>query len=318
MNKIKILSKRIGKIFLIYFIGFLISIIGIGIWNTIWIILSLWIIIAIRLHPKNWENAFILKERLTNYKNYKIRLLITIILIPMLVLMTISNQKNQISKNNTPKPVITINSSKNNQWQNTWYNLQTEILNAKNILINWKSINLNTNNKYNEIIPLYKQETQIKIIAKNDYWTTEESFIINREKTNEEIKNEEELKKKEEERIRQQKEQKELEKKKNEEYLNSPEYKNKVIKEKIDEIIKTQELQLTKQCTDWIKPQLLTPSSADFPLLDYKFWSLWDEIIIKSYVDTYNLYNAKVRLNYRCVFKLKGNNVELTEANIEY
>jgi hypothetical protein len=52
---------------------------------------------------------------------------------------------------------------------------------------------------------------------------------------------------------------------------------------------------------DFVKRNLKSPKSADFPLLDYS-WSDLDEmdniIIIKSYVDAQNAYGADIRQTY--------------------
>jgi hypothetical protein len=58
---------------------------------------------------------------------------------------------------------------------------------------------------------------------------------------------------------------------------------------------------------DFIKAELLSPKSADFPLLDYKFSNVIDNtIVIESYVDAKNAFNAEVRHNYSIKLKKVG------------
>ena len=58
---------------------------------------------------------------------------------------------------------------------------------------------------------------------------------------------------------------------------------------------------------DFVKRQLTSPKSADFPLLDYKYSNVIDNtIVIESYVDAKNSYNAEVRQNYWIKLKFKG------------
>lgn len=58
---------------------------------------------------------------------------------------------------------------------------------------------------------------------------------------------------------------------------------------------------------DFVKAQLTFPKSADFPFLDYKFSNVIDNtIVIESYVDAKNAYNAEIRHNYSIKLKLVG------------
>lgn len=58
---------------------------------------------------------------------------------------------------------------------------------------------------------------------------------------------------------------------------------------------------------DFVKAQLISPKSADFPLLDYKFSNVIDNtIVIESYVDSKNAYNAEIRHNYTIKLKMVG------------
>jgi len=57
----------------------------------------------------------------------------------------------------------------------------------------------------------------------------------------------------------------------------------------------------------FVKEQLISPKSADFPLLDYKFSNVIDNtIVIESYVDAKNAYNAEIRHNYSIKLKKVG------------
>lgn len=65
---------------------------------------------------------------------------------------------------------------------------------------------------------------------------------------------------------------------------------------------------------DFVKAELLSPESADFPLLDYKFSNVIDNtIVIESYVDGKNAYNAEIRHNY--IIKLKMVGTEWNDVN---
>lgn len=58
---------------------------------------------------------------------------------------------------------------------------------------------------------------------------------------------------------------------------------------------------------DFVKRQLTSPKSADFPFLDYSYSSVIDNIVtIESYVDSKNSFNADIRSNYRIKLRFKG------------
>jgi hypothetical protein len=58
---------------------------------------------------------------------------------------------------------------------------------------------------------------------------------------------------------------------------------------------------------DFVKRQLTSPKSADFPFLDYSYSNVIDNIItIESYVDSKNSFNAEMRNNFRIKLKFKG------------
>jgi len=58
---------------------------------------------------------------------------------------------------------------------------------------------------------------------------------------------------------------------------------------------------------DFVKQNLTSPKSADFPLLDYKYSNVIDNtIVIESYVDAKNAYGTEVRQNYSAKLKFKG------------
>lgn len=58
---------------------------------------------------------------------------------------------------------------------------------------------------------------------------------------------------------------------------------------------------------DFVKGQLKSPSTADFPTYDYSFNRLsQNEIIINGYVDASNSYGAMMRNNFKIRLKFKG------------
>lgn len=60
----------------------------------------------------------------------------------------------------------------------------------------------------------------------------------------------------------------------------------------------------------YVQNRLSSPKDADFPWSDYSYTKVGDSaFIIKSYVDTKNLYNANVRLNWTARLKYKGGDV---------
>jgi hypothetical protein len=57
----------------------------------------------------------------------------------------------------------------------------------------------------------------------------------------------------------------------------------------------------------FVKDRLVSPKSADFPFLDYKFSNVTNNtIIIESYVDSENSYGSEVRSSYKIKLKLIG------------
>lgn len=60
---------------------------------------------------------------------------------------------------------------------------------------------------------------------------------------------------------------------------------------------------------DFVKRELISPKSADFPLLDYKFSNVIENaIVIESYVDSKNSFGTEIRNNYTIKLKKVGNN----------
>lgn len=58
---------------------------------------------------------------------------------------------------------------------------------------------------------------------------------------------------------------------------------------------------------DFVKKELISPKSANFPFIDYRFSNVKENTItIESYVDAKNAYNVKIRHKYRIKLKLIG------------
>lgn len=58
---------------------------------------------------------------------------------------------------------------------------------------------------------------------------------------------------------------------------------------------------------DFVKQKLLSPKSADFPFLDFKYSNVIDNtIVIESYVDAKNSYGTEIRHNYTIKMKKIG------------
>lgn len=58
---------------------------------------------------------------------------------------------------------------------------------------------------------------------------------------------------------------------------------------------------------EFVKQKLLSPKSADFPFMDYKYSNVIDNtIVIQSYVDAKNAYGTEIRHNYTIKMKKIG------------
>jgi len=55
------------------------------------------------------------------------------------------------------------------------------------------------------------------------------------------------------------------------------------------------------QCKNFVSENLKSPSSADFPFMDFKAWRFDNSTyVIKSYVDAQNSFGAQIRSNWHC------------------
>lgn len=77
------------------------------------------------------------------------------------------------------------------------------------------------------------------------------------------------------------------------------------------------------QCQNFVKANLKSPATADFPWFDFKYWNKPEQIyIIKSYVDSQNSFGAILRSTWHCKIQYnKGDdadsrNWELLELEI--
>ncbi len=61
------------------------------------------------------------------------------------------------------------------------------------------------------------------------------------------------------------------------------------------------------QCQDIVKGELVSPSTADFPFMDFSANAAPDNLyIIKSYVDSQNGFGATIRTRWRCKARYIG------------
>jgi hypothetical protein len=67
----------------------------------------------------------------------------------------------------------------------------------------------------------------------------------------------------------------------------------------------------------YVKTNLLSPSTADFPWSDYRIWILTDStVVIKSYVDAENVFGAKIRQDYRIRLKWYNDYTDIDDWNV--
>ncbi len=77
-------------------------------------------------------------------------------------------------------------------------------------------------------------------------------------------------------------------------------------KEEIQKYTDSHQGELWVACKKEIKSRLKSPTTADFPFLDFTIWA-WDtDIILKSYVDSQNGFGASVRTTFKCYFDYNG------------
>ena len=76
---------------------------------------------------------------------------------------------------------------------------------------------------------------------------------------------------------------------------------------KSDEEPKDESSMASIQCKEFVKERLKSPSSADFPLLDYQASVIGNnQYVIRSYVEAQNSFGANLKSNYVCIVKWNG------------
>tara|TARA_R110001583_G_scaffold25738_1_gene92984 strand:- start:3917 stop:4477 length:561 start_codon:yes stop_codon:yes gene_type:complete len=69
------------------------------------------------------------------------------------------------------------------------------------------------------------------------------------------------------------------------------------------------DLKAKVQCEQLIRRELVSPSSADFPMYDYKLYGMSrGRYRIKSYVEADNAYGTQIRMDWTCDIQYVGNN----------
>lgn len=99
-------------------------------------------------------------------------------------------------KAKTPQPSITILSSTGSQWKKTEYVLRFSSTGADTVSVNSERIEQNSSWVYEKNISLWLGETPITIIAKNKYFSDDVSFLVSREKTDAEVREDKEAEEK--------------------------------------------------------------------------------------------------------------------------
>lgn len=201
-------------------------------------------------------------------------------------------------------------------------------------------VNSSTWAKYfSQFVELPTTGTTVDIKGRNKYWSGEQTFTIEREQTDQEIQAEKDAeqaklqadqeakqaqiqaqKDAEQAQIQADKEAKKAAKEAEqaqiaqEKYLNSPAYKNKLLQDKADEIndSSVEKWTLQRECKDWVRLMLKSPSSASFPwMADMTFRVEWGKIIAYGFVDSQNSFWAQLRTNLECIWELDWETMSL-------
>ncbi len=230
-----------------------------------------------------------------------------------------------IEKQNTPKPMIKLITDLSGIVQWTWITVEYEVENASWVYFQYGSVYpVSGTNYYSHGINLLSPETSIIIKAQNKYREDTQTFTVRREKTVQEIKEEAEKVRlqKEEEKAKIKKE-KEAEAARiaEEKYKKSPEYKKKVMEEKVNNLSDWDKWDIVFLCQKHVKDLLLSPSSADFPrgyddsvyVANQRWW-----LSFISYLEAENVYWVVLKRWYHCTLDRDGenriyNDVELGE-----
>jgi hypothetical protein len=254
-------------------------------------------------------------EKLKNFKQYKMRSILTGVFLLFAGLVTIG--KIMSLSENTPSINVTWGDNPN-IGTNTGYTLNIELKDTHILTINNQAVAV-SGNSYSQNFDLSNTTSlTIKLNAKNTRKTTDKTIIVTRSLSQEEIAKQEADKKAQEQALAEQQKKAEEERKKEEAYRNSPEYKAQQRKEQLNSYLKEHNLDLKYICTEGVKMMLKSPSTADFPSInDFKFGIVKDQMGVQAYVDSQNWFGAQIRSDFICLFNLSAEG-KATIADIKF
>ncbi|MCK5022061.1 MAG: hypothetical protein KAR54_02335 [Candidatus Pacebacteria bacterium] len=219
-------------------------------------------------------------ERFKRFKQHKIRIVLSIIIILIsttMAFLQFKETKQRMFIENYPVPIITIISDQNKQGNLKQYELEFSVKEYLNVKVNNKKISP-VSDLFKKTIDLNTPITKILIEAENEYKSSQKKISITRDETQEE-------------------KQKRVEKENENERL----AEERRIREKFER--ESQDGDVASVCAQtYIKNHLNSPSSAKFP---WSFGSVTplgeNSYFVINYVDAQNLFGAMIRTNYQCM-----------------
>ena len=142
-------------------------------------------------------------NRLKNFKQHKIRFMLSMVIVLVSVIMIFlhfKEVKQQAFIKNYPEPVITVTSSQDNQGDSKQYELKFSVKDYTEVKVSGKQI-IPKNDLFREVIDLETIQTNIIIDVKNEYKSAQKAISITRDETNEEKLKRLEIKKAKEEQV---------------------------------------------------------------------------------------------------------------------
>jgi len=98
--------------------------------------------------------------------------------------------------------------------------------------------------------------------------------------------------------------------------MNAPDRRTE--KEKMADRTESEGTMAFIQSKDFVTKRLKSPSTAEFPMLDFSAESLGGgRYRVKSYVDAQNSFGAKMRTNYTCILRVSGDSWTLESLDLD-
>lgn len=263
------------------------------------------LVCVIWLYPRKHE--VILKNRLVDYQNYKLRIVLTAI--SLIIFTWFSSYLKELKYvQQYPQPQIQILSSQLNQEENKEYLLEIGGKDFTEVWVNNRLIQKDNDGNLQTTIKLDNRKTTIKIEARNQYKATKKEITISRNETESEIaeriarEEKERIQKEEAEKVRQielaKQETERLQKEKEETERQKSEAERKKL-----EALKGNRREALVCAEMKVESLLKNPAGAKFE----SWFSSKDvvalgnnEYMVKSYVDAQNSFGGTIRTNYIC------------------